>query len=141
MIRITAKMLKIYKPFSNLDWLNYVIKRKKSLTFHHIVKIEDGGKYEISNGALLIPLSHSYLHLIECKEHETYEALNKMFKIINLQRHEPTTEQREVIEYLLRQFEARHEEDKNSKHKKIIKPEYLQRGFYSKNTRRWNNGL
>lgn len=130
MIKITAKMLKIYKPFSNLDWMNYAIKRKQSLTFHHIVKVEDGGRYEISNGALLMPISHQYLHLIECKEYETYEALNRMFKIINLQRHEPTVEQRDVIEYLLRQFEEKHQDDRNKKRRKIFKVGYLQRETY-----------
>lgn len=131
MLRITAKMLKIYVPYSNLDWMNYAINRKKSLTFHHIVKREDNGKYEINNGALLIPLSHEYLHLIECKEYRTYEALNNMFRIINAQRQEPTREQREIIEYLLSGFEDRHSEDRNKKHRKIIKPEYLKRGFDS----------
>lgn len=126
---ITIEMLKIYKPFSSLDWLNYAIKRKKSLTFHHIVKAQHNGKEEINNGALLIPLSHSYLHLIECKDIKTYIALNNMFRIINAQREEPTTEQREIIEYLLRQFESRHSEDRNKKHRKIIKPEYLNRSF------------
>ena len=130
MKEITIEMLKIYKPFSNLDWLNYAIKRKKSLTFHHIVKAQHNGKEEISNGALLIPLSHSYLHLIECKDIKTYIALNQMFKIVNAQKHEPTFEQRQIIEYLLRNFEDKHQYDKNSKGKRIIRPEYLNRAFY-----------
>ena len=119
MLDITVKMLKIYKPFSNLDWLNYAINRKRDLTFHHIVKREHNGKYNINNGALLIPLSHEYLHLIECKEIETYIALNNMFRIINAQRQEPTREQREIIEYLLSGFEDRHSEDRNRKHRKF----------------------
>ena len=130
MIKITAKMLKVYRPISNLDWMNYVIIRKKDLTFHHIVKIEDGGRYTMSNGALLLPRSHSYLHLIECKEIETYIALNNMFKIINAQQKEPTREQREIVEYLLCGFESRHINDRNRKHRKLLRPEYLQRGFY-----------
>ena len=131
MKEITIEMLKIYKPVSNLDWLNYVIVRKKDMTFHHIVKAEHGGKEIISNGALLLPTPHQDLHLIECKDIKTYIALNQIFKIINNQRHEPTREQREIIEYLLREFEDKHQYDKNSKHKRILKPEYLQRGFYT----------
>lgn len=126
---ITIEMLRVYRPISMLDWMNYEIVRLTDLTFHHIVKMEDGGKYIMSNGGLLLPNSHQYLHLIECKEYKTYNALNNMFTIVNKQRKEPTREQREVIEYLLTGFEERHEFDKNSKHKLIIKPEYLKRGF------------
>ena len=76
-----------------------------------------------------MPISHQYLHLIECKEIETYIALNNMFRIINAQREEPTIEQREVIEYLLRQFEGNKTCNRNKKHRKILKPEYLNRSF------------
>lgn len=126
---ITVEMLKIYRPISNLDWMNYAIVRRKDMTFHHITKVEHGGREIINNGALLLPTPHQYLHLIECKEYRTYKALNEMFRIINAQRHEPTDEQREIIEILLQDFERKHEFDKNSKHRRILKPEYLKRGF------------
>lgn len=121
------EMLKIYKPISNLDWLNYKIVRKSDLTFHHIIKREDGGGKDISNGALLIPISHQYLHLIECKDIDTYIAINKIFKVVNSQLREPTMEQREIIEYLLQEFEYEHKNDKNAKGKSLIKREYKQR--------------
>lgn len=132
MKQVTIEMLKIYKPISGLDWLNYKIVRKNDLTFHHIVKKENGGKAVIENGALLLPIPHHYLHLIEYRDIETYIALNKIFEIINKQRHEPTKDQREIIEYLLREFEDKHKNDKTSKGKKLIKYEYM---------RRCNNGL
>ncbi len=119
-------MLKIYKPYSNLDWLNYKLV-KKDLTFHHIVKRCDGGKQEISNGALLMPIGHQYLHLIEYKDIDTYIAINKIFEYINQQRAEPTEDQRQIIEYLLQQFESEHKWDKGSKGKLLIKRKYLQR--------------
>ena len=93
-------MLKIYKPYSNLDWLNYRLVREQA-TFHHIEKREDGGKMVISNGCILMPNPHRYLHIIECKDIKTYTTLNKMFKIINNQRYEPTRDQREIMECLL----------------------------------------
>ena len=71
-------MLKIYVPYSNMDWLNYKLVRK-DLTFHHIRKREDGGKATIDNGALLMPVGHQYLHLIEYKDIETYIA-NEIMK-------------------------------------------------------------
>ena len=126
MTEITKEMLKIYKPYSNMDWMNYKLVRK-DLTFHHIVKRENGGKREISNGALLIPVAHQYLHLIEYKDKETYNAINKIFYYINQQRYEPTREQRGIIEYLLQEFEKVHKNDKNSKGKSLIQYKYRQR--------------
>ena len=49
-----------------------------------------------------MPIAHQYLHLIECKDIRTYEAINRIFRIVNDQKHEPTREQREIVEYLLR---------------------------------------
>lgn len=74
-----------------------------------------------------MPVAHQYLHLIECKDFETYAAINKMFEYINQQRFEPTLEQREIIEFFLQKFETEHKEDKNSKGKLILKPKYLER--------------
>lgn len=120
-------MLKIYRPLSGMDWLNYKIVRQDEMTFHHIIKRCDGGKRIIDNGALLLPLSHRYLHLIEYKDIDTYVAINKIFKFINEQRAEPTMEQREILEYLLTQFESEHKWYKGSKGKLLIKREYYQR--------------
>ena len=134
MRRITKDMLEIYIPYSNLDWMNYKLIRTE-LTYHHIVKKEDKGKSEISNGALLMPYGHQYLHLIECLDIETYIALNNLFKIVNTQGYEPTREQRELIEYLLKEFEKIHKWDKGLKGKLLVQKKYLERGFI------WNTNL
>lgn len=126
---IKKEMLKIYKPISGLDWLNYRLV-KKDLTYHHILKKSDGGKETIDNGALLMPISHQYLHLIECKDIETYNAINKLFSYINMQKHEPTIQQRVYIDYLLSEFERVHKWDKGSKGKLIIKRKYLERNVF-----------
>lgn len=125
--KITKDMLKIYKPISGLDWMNYKLV-KKDATFHHIQKKCDGGKEEISNGAILMPISHEYLHLIENKDMFTYCLLNRMFRIINMQRSEPNEEQRKIIECLLKMFEEEHKEDKNARNKALIKYQYIERG-------------
>lgn len=127
MSKATVEMLKIYKPYSRLDWLNYKIVRKNDLTFHHIIKKENGGNKSTSNGALLLPISHQYLHLIEFKDIDTYITINKIFKIVNNQLAEPTKDQREILEYLLQDFEYQHRNDRNSKGKLLIKKEYKQR--------------
>ena len=123
------EMLKIYKPISNLDWMNYKLV-KKDITFHHIVKAENQGKRTIENGALIMPVGHQYLHLIECKDIETYIAINKIFKYVNQQMCEPTREQREIIEYLLQEFEKVHRWDKGNKGKLLIQRKYLERSLY-----------
>ncbi len=128
--QITADMLKIYKPISGLDWMNYRIVRKSDMTAHHIHKKEHGGKLEIPNIALLLPHAHQYLNLIECKDMGIYTDLNKIFKIVNQQGYEPDEQQRMIIEYLLQSFEADHKEERSKKGKLLIKTEYLQRGFY-----------
>ena len=127
MKNITREMLKIYKPISSLDWLNYKIVRKSDMTFHHILKKQHGGKLEMANGALLMPVAHQYLHIIESADIDTYITINKIFGFINQQGYEPTAEQREIIEFLLRQFESEHKADSNSKGKRLIKREYLKR--------------
>ncbi len=123
---ITKEMLRIYKPYSGLDWMNYKIIRK-DMTAHHIIKREDGGKMVLDNIAPLMNVSHQYLHLIECKDIETYNLINKIFKIINEQKEEPTQEQRDIIEYLLLEFEKEHKKDRNSKGKPLIQYKYLKR--------------
>jgi hypothetical protein len=70
------------------------------------------------------------LHLIEYKDLRKYLAINKLFEYINQQQYEPTREQREIIECILRKFENEHIQDKNSKGKILIKGEYLKRSAF-----------
>lgn len=123
---ITKEMIKVY----NLDkWCFMGYKLDKNATFHHIVKKEHGGKEEIDNGAVLNPFAHQYLHIIECKDIRTYESINKILKVINEQRDKPTKEQLEIISYLLSMFEKDHIKDKNSKGKRLIRHQYLDRYY------------
>ena len=123
---ITKEMIKIY----NLDkWCFMGYKLDKNATFHHIVKKEHGGKEEIDNGAVLNPFAHQYLHIIEYKDMQTYNAINKILKVINNQHDRPTKEQLEIISCLLRMFEEDHAKDKSSKGKRLIKHQYLDRYY------------
>ena len=126
MKKVVRDMLKIYKPYSSLDWMNYKLV-KKDVTFHHIQKRCDGGRLEINNGGLLMPNSHAYLHLIEFLDLDTYLLLNEIFKDVNSQGYEPEYEQRLIIESLLSTFESVHRWDKGSKGKLLIKRKYLER--------------
>lgn len=127
-MKIKQEMLKIYKPVSHLDWMNYKLV-KTDVTYHHLIKECDGGKKTIENGALLMPVSHQYLHLIENIEIEAYVRLNEIFKVVNEQRHEPTPEQRAMVEYILQVFESVHKWDKGKKGKILIQHKYLKRGW------------
>ena len=126
MKKVVRDMLKIYKPYSSLDWMNYKLV-KKDVTFHHIQKRCDGGRLEINNGGLLMPNSHAYLHLIEFLDLDTYLLLNEIFKDVNSQGYEPEYAQRLIIESLLSSFESVHRWDKGSKGKLLIKRKYLER--------------
>lgn len=128
MKEVTKELIKIYKPV-DLDWMNYKVTRQNPLTYHHIIKKEDGGLWTLDNGALLTVTGHQYLHTIECKEIKIYIMLNKMFEIINRQRHAPTPDQREIIDYLLNEFYELHKYDKNSKGKTLIKYDYVRRDW------------
>ena len=126
MKEVLRQMLRIYKPVSQMDWLNYKLK-KEDVTFHHIKKREDGGKKSIDNGCILMPNSHSYLHLIECLDINTYILLNEIFKEVNGQMCEPTMEQRQIIDKILEEFENNHRWDKGNKGKLLVKRKYLDR--------------
>lgn len=126
MKEITKEMLRIYYPISNLDWMNYKLIRGQ-VSFHHIVKRSDGGKRKTQNGAILMPQAHEYLHIIEYKDLKTYEMINKLLKIINTQLHEPNLEQRNIIEYLLLEFEDKYKNILNANGKILIKEKYLKR--------------
>lgn len=127
-MKIKQEMLKIYKPVSHLDWMNYKLV-KTEVTYHHLIKECDGGKKTIENGALLMPIAHQYLHLIENIEIEAYVRLNEIFKVVNEQRYEPTPEQRAMIEYILEVFESVHKWDKGKKGKILVQRKYLERDF------------
>lgn len=128
MRRVTSEMLKIYVPYSNLDWMNYKLV-KKDITYHHILKKSVGGKRSVENGCLLMPIAHQYLNLIENLDIDSYIALNVIFKEINEQKSEPTQTQRAFIERILQEFEREHRWDKGRKGKLLIQRKYLDRNL------------
>lgn len=62
--QILLEMFKIYgKPTK--CWMGYPITAKNYISFHHITEKRNGGKDEISTGALLSRKSYEMLHQIE----------------------------------------------------------------------------
>ena len=123
-------MITFYYPYSGLDWLNYQIKDMENftdITYHHIIPRREHSKKDMQNGALLVAVSHQYLHLIEQMEIDTFDDLNKILKDINTQKREPYQYQREDIEEILQDFEGRHKWEKNKEGVLLIKKKYLKR--------------
>lgn len=63
--------------------MSFKIDKNNQLTYHHIKKREDGGKNEISNGAILTKNAHDFLHTIEIKNINIYNQINDLLKEIN----------------------------------------------------------
>ncbi len=120
----TKMLVGFYGIEDGLDWLNFPIIKPRELQFHHIKKKANGGTMEFSNGAILTPTAHRFLHVIERYDIEIYNAITKMFKLYVKQKNAPTPEQREIMYKLLKEFYKRHENTKTKKGKPIIKERY-----------------
>ena len=99
MNNVKSEMIDIYK-LGKYDWMNYKINEEDVITFHHIIKVEDGGEYIKENGALLTERAHEYLHYIERVDKKIYQLINKVFLDINEQMSPPNMAQRNMIELL-----------------------------------------
>ena len=106
MNNVKSEMIDIYK-LGKYDWMNYKINEEDVITFHHIIKVEDGGEYIKENGALLTERTHEYLHYIERVDKKIYQLINKVFLDINEQMSPPNMAQRNMIELLLMKFEIK----------------------------------
>lgn len=96
-------MLKIYKPVEiGKDWLDYKIVKINDLTFHHIKEKRNGGKRELSNGAILLRESHNYLNYLDIYYHRYYYLLNGLFKELNSTMKPPTNSYYEEIDKILK---------------------------------------
>ena len=124
MKKVKNKMIEIFNTYQ-YDWMNFLIK-DNDLTYHHIVKAENGGKRTIDNGALLTNRAHVYLHMMENIDKESYEKLNEIFKEINNQKKPLTYYQRDKIQLLLLKYEIKNinrivkRKEKLGKHKTYV---------------------
>ena len=79
---ILVDMIEMYN-IKDYDWMGFKIDNISDLTFHHIIKAENGGDYSLENGDILTKKAHDFLHCIEGKNHLIYDEINILFKIIN----------------------------------------------------------
>lgn len=75
---IRENTLKIYGG-NDKDWLGFKFTKKNTVSFHHIIKIEQGGKTQINNLAILSKISHRLLNKIENEDPDLYEEINQLF--------------------------------------------------------------
>lgn len=123
----TRMIIRIYS-LKDYDFMGYKL-IKNQATYHHILKKEDGGLETLENGAVLMPIPHEYLHVIEAKDYELYLLLNRMLKIINLRQSQPSLDDYRIISQILHIFEERHSKDRTKKGKQLIKRKFLERDF------------
>ena len=99
-------MLKIYQT-KDKDWLGYPIYKNTPLTRHHIFKYVYGGACDISNYALLIQVSHEYLHKIEHIDREAYNEIACLFRELNESMQPPTEEYYDNINKILKRVRVK----------------------------------
>lgn len=127
MSQIIRDMRGIYR-LKHYDFMGYTFRNINELSFHHIKKKCDGGEKIIENGALLNEkTSHPYLHIIEDRDTDIYNYINKILKEITMQYAHPTKEQLIAIRRMLIRFEAEHCMELNAKDKPLIKTLYVER--------------
>ena len=132
---ITREMIKIY-GIKDFDFMGYSVKRKESLSFHHLIvphrhcKQQGLGEgYYKWNGAILVQdTSHDYLHTIETIDYDVFSALTSEMIDMNIKGRLDIENLRYIKDILL-SFEREHDHDRNKKGKLLIKREYVYNRF------------
>lgn len=135
MKEITKQMIKNFKIMKlGMDFMGYEVKKKESLSFHHLIiphrdcKLYGLGEgYLYWNGAILNQLtSHDYLHLIERIDYDIFLAITSEMIDENVKGY-LDMENIRYIDDCLTFFEREHCSDRNKKGKILIKEEYTKR--------------
>lgn len=135
MKEITRQMIKNY-GIKKFDFMGYDIKRKESLSFHHLIVAKRyckqqglGEGYHLWNGAILVQdTSHEYLHTIEHIDYDVFCALTSEMIDMNIKGYLDKENLQQIKDILL-YFEREHDRDKNKKGHLLIKREYTQNRF------------
>lgn len=118
-----------------VDFMGYEVKRKESLSFHHLIIAHKDCKrlaipsegYVRWNGALLVQeTSHDYLHIIERVDLEIFYRITSEMVDENLKGKIDIENLRRINDLLLF-FEKEHISDRTKNGKTLIKREYLKR--------------
>ena len=129
MNQVTALMIREFKIKQlGYDFMAYSLQKDDIYTYHHlIIPNRDGGKVTRENGAILCgKTSHPYLHLIEAKDYELFQAITLKMIEENKQGYLDAQSMR-FIDDCLTYFEREHCSDRDKKGKLLIKEEYTRR--------------
>ena len=132
---ITREMIKMY-GIKDFDFMGYSVKRKESLSFHHLIvprrycKQQGLGEgYYKWNGAILRQdTSHDYLHIIETIDYDVFCDLTSEMIDMNIKGRLDIENLRYIKDILL-SFEREHDHDRGKKGRLLVKREYTRNRF------------
>lgn len=137
MREITKLMINEYKIMKlGYDFMGYTIKRKESLSFHHLIiphrnckELGLGDGYLKWNGSILVQnTSHDYLHVIESIDYDIFTILTSEMIDMNVKGYLDIDNLKRISD-ILKNFEKEHCSDRNKKGRVLIKDTYTQRCF------------
>ena len=137
MREITKLMINEYKIMKlGYDFMGYTIKRKESLSFHHLIiphrnckELGLGDGYLKWNGSILVQnTSHDYLHVIESIDYDIFTILTSEMIDMNVKGYLDIDNLKRISD-ILKNFEKEHCSDRNKKGRILIKDTYTQRCF------------
>lgn len=137
MREITKLMVNQYKIMKlGYDFMGYTIKRKESLSFHHLIiphrnckELGLGDGYLKWNGSILVQnTSHDYLHVIESIDYDIFTILTSEMIDMNVKGYLDIDNLKRISD-ILKNFEKEHCSDRNKKGRILIKDTYTQRCF------------
>ena len=135
MREITKIMINDFKIMKfGIDFMGYEVKKKESLSFHHLVVprrlCEEQGLgegYLYWNGAILVQeTSHNYLHIIEKTDRDIFKYITNEMIDMNL-KGSLELENLKNISDALKSFEVEHNLDRDRSGRMLIKREYYRR--------------
>lgn len=133
MREITKLMVKDFRIMKlGYDFAGYQVKRKESLSFHHLIVPRRlcgqkglGKGYLYWNGAILRQdTSHDYLHLIESKDYDRFLAITSEIIDENIKGYLDIDNLRKIAD-ILRSFEKEYCSARTKKGKMLIKEEFI----------------
>lgn len=129
MKQIVKDMIKIYKINElGFDFCGYSLQKGDIYTYHHnIIARRNGGSETINNGAILCgKSSHPYLHIIESKDIDRFNAITSELIDENVKGY-LDQENLLAIDDILNSFEREYSGTYTKKGKPLIKEEYTRR--------------
>lgn len=127
MKEITKQLIKEFKLEQlGIDFMGYP-KQGDIYTAHHLlVPAREGGKLIWENTVVLRANPHNYLHLIECKDFDTFAYVTSEMLDMKIKGY-LDVENLRYIDDCLACFEREHCSDRTKKGRLLIKEEFLNR--------------